>query len=52
MNNLTDTLALLFMLLIGLFFVNIWAVQSDRQAEAEHQQVIKWKQERGERHAN
>lgn len=50
MSELTkDTLAFLIMLIIGLFFGNLWAVQSDRQAEAEHQQVIKWKSERGEK---
>lgn len=50
---LKDGLALAFFLVIGLFFANIWAVKSDQQAEAEHQQVLKWKAEnKGGNHAN
>lgn len=54
MNSLKeDGLAAVIIIALMLIFANIWAVKSDQQAEAEHQQLIKWKMEnKGERHAN
>lgn len=42
---LEDGLAFITIIVLMLIFANIWAVKADQQAEAEHQQVIKWKME-------
>lgn len=54
MNNLLkDSLAVGFFIALMLFFANIWAVKSDQQSEAQHQQVTKWKMEnKGASHEN
>lgn len=40
-----NTLPILFIVVLMLIFGNIWAVQSDRQAEADHQRVMGYQTE-------
>lgn len=45
MNWLEESLVMLLLIVLALFFSNLWAVQSDRQAEIEHQKIRQYKTE-------